>query len=89
MLEAWFWTLLVMGIYPYAIYPVIVGVLGRFRNRVVIRDDAHMPHVTVITAAFNEQAHIGATIENKLRQDYPPGLLDVIVVSDESADGTD
>lgn len=89
MLEAWFWMLLIVGVYPYAIYPVLVAVLGRLYTRRVRRDDAHTPRVTIITAAFNEQDHIGATIENKLRQDYPPGLLDVIVVSDASVDGTD
>jgi cellulose synthase/poly-beta-1,6-N-acetylglucosamine synthase-like glycosyltransferase len=89
MLEAWFWTLLVVGIYPYAIYPVLVALLGRFTHRNVRRDDNFMPRVTVITAAFNEQAHIGATVLNKLEQSYPPDLLDMIVVSDASSDGTD
>jgi cellulose synthase/poly-beta-1,6-N-acetylglucosamine synthase-like glycosyltransferase len=89
MLETWFWTLLIVGIYPYAIYPVLVVILGRLVNRKVRRDDAFKPVVTVITAAYNEQAHIGATVENKLRQDYPPELLDVIVVSDASSDRTD
>ena len=89
MLEAWFWTLLIVGLYPYVFYPVAVALLGRLTNRAVRHDNAFAPRVTVITAAFNEQAHIGATIENKLRQDYPPGMLDVIVVSDASTDGTD
>jgi cellulose synthase/poly-beta-1,6-N-acetylglucosamine synthase-like glycosyltransferase len=89
MLEVWFWTLLIVGIYPYAIYPLMVAVFGRLVDRKLARDDAFKPAVTVITAAFNEQAHIGATVENKLRQDYPPDLLDVIVVSDASSDGTD
>jgi len=89
MLEAWFWTLLIVGLYPYLIYPVAVALLGGLTNRAVRRDDSFTPNVTVITAAFNEQAHIGAAIENKLRQDYPPGLLEMIVVSDASTDGTD
>jgi len=89
MLDVWFWALLIVGLYPYLIYPVAVAVLGRVINRVVRRDDAFRPHVTIITAAFNEQAHIGATIDNKLRQDYPPERLDMIVVSDASADRTD
>jgi len=89
MLDVWFWTLLLVGLYPYVIYPVVVAALGRLANRTVRRDDAFVPQVTVITAAFNEQAHIGATIDNKLRQDYPPDRLDMIVVSDASADRTD
>jgi cellulose synthase/poly-beta-1,6-N-acetylglucosamine synthase-like glycosyltransferase len=89
MLAAWFWILGVVGLYPYVIYPMLIALLGRVIRRDVRRDDATLPRVTVITAAFNEQAHIAATVENKLRQDYPAELLDVIVVSDASADRTD
>lgn len=89
MLEVWFWTLLIVGLYPYVIYPVLVAALGRVVNRPVRSDDSYLPHVTVITAAFNEQAHIEATVLNKLAQDYPPERLDIIVVSDCSTDRTD
>jgi cellulose synthase/poly-beta-1,6-N-acetylglucosamine synthase-like glycosyltransferase len=66
-----------------------VGALGRVLRRTVAASDTYLPRVTVLTAAFNEARHIEATVLNKLRQDYPAGLLDVIVVSDESTDGTD
>jgi cellulose synthase/poly-beta-1,6-N-acetylglucosamine synthase-like glycosyltransferase len=89
MLETWFWVLAFVGLYSYVIYPVCVTLLGKLLSRPVRGDDAHLPHVTVITAAYNEQAHIAATVENKLRQDYPAERLDVIVVSDCSADRTD
>jgi cellulose synthase/poly-beta-1,6-N-acetylglucosamine synthase-like glycosyltransferase len=89
MLEAWFWALAVVGLYPYVIYPVVVAALGRVMRRTVRRDDGYLPQVTVITAAYNEEAHIAATVENKLRQDYPADKLDVIVVSDASVDRTD
>src|SRR5690606_23976479 len=36
-----------------------------------------------------EARYIGATIRNKLAQDYPAEQLNVIVVSDDSSDGTD
>lgn len=89
MLEWIFWIALLLGVYPYALYPVAVRLVGRVRSRAVALSDEHLPRVTVITAAFNEAAHIEATIHNKLRQDYPSELLDIIVVSDESVDGTD
>jgi cellulose synthase/poly-beta-1,6-N-acetylglucosamine synthase-like glycosyltransferase len=89
VLEAWFWILLAAGLYPYAIYPLLVWLLGRVTNRSVRRDDAYLPRVTVITAAFNEQAHIEATVRDKLAQDYPRELLEMIVVSDCSSDATD
>jgi len=89
MLEICFWALVGVGLYPYVVYPVLVTLLGRAFNRPVARDDGYLPTVTVITAAFNEQAHIGATVENKLGQDYPADRLEVIVVSDCSSDRTD
>ncbi|AMN47460.1 glycosyl transferase [Steroidobacter denitrificans] len=89
MLEWIFWIVLLLGVYPYVLYPIAVGLAGRIRARPVAARDDHWPKVTVITAAFNEAAHIEATVRNKLEQDYPREQLDVIVVSDESVDGTD
>ena len=40
-------------------------------------------------AAYNEEGDIGATVRNKLEQDYPSDLLEVIVISDGSTDRTD
>jgi cellulose synthase/poly-beta-1,6-N-acetylglucosamine synthase-like glycosyltransferase len=89
MLETWFWVLVFVGLYPYVFYPVFLALLGKLLRRPVRGDEAHLPQVTVITAAYNEQAHIAATVDNKLAQDYPADKLDVIVVSDCSADRTD
>jgi glycosyltransferase involved in cell wall biosynthesis len=47
------------------------------------------PKVTVLIPAFNEAAVIRSTIENKLQQNYPFESLEIIVISDESEDGTD
>jgi cellulose synthase/poly-beta-1,6-N-acetylglucosamine synthase-like glycosyltransferase len=47
------------------------------------------PRVSVLVAAYNEAAHIAATVENKLAQDYPAERLEIVVVSDASDDGTD
>lgn len=44
--------------------------------------------VTVVIAARNEEMNIGATIQDVLDQDYPPGLLEVIIVNDHSTDST-
>lgn len=89
MLETVFFVAAALGLYPYFIYPIAAVILGRLFNKPVMRLEDHLPRVTVITAAFNEARSIGATVRNKLAQDYPPGLLDVMVVSDESVDGTD
>jgi len=89
MLEWIFWVSLLLGIYPYALYPLAVKLLGGALRRRVRAADEPLPRVTVLTAAFNEARHIEATVRNKLAQDYPAELIDVIVISDESTDGTD
>jgi len=89
LLEWVFWSLLFLGLYPYVIYPLLVIALGKLIERRVAASDDYLPRVTVITAAYNEARHIAATVRNKLEQDYPAHLIDVIVVSDESTDGTD
>lgn len=89
MLEWTFWILVLLGAYPYALYPIFVRLLGRALQRPVHADEEFLPRVTVITAAYNEVACIEASVRNKLTQDYPPELLNVVVVSDESTDGTD
>lgn len=88
-MEALFWLLLVLGLYPYVLYPVLASLLGRAVDRPVRKDAAFLPRITVITAAYNEARHIEATVRNKLAQDYPADLIDVLVVSDGSEDGTD
>lgn len=89
MVTGIFWLSLLLLIYIYIGYPVAIRVLAACRPRPVIRDDSHKPSVTIVIAAYNEAAEIGATLTNKLRQDYPSDLLEILVVSDESDDGTD
>lgn len=82
---------LLMLVYVYAGYPVLARFLGGLVRRRVwsAAPGAHQPTVTVMIAAFNEAAHIAATVRNKLEQDYPADRLNVIVISDASDDGTD
>ena len=82
------WACLFTIVYAYAGYPLTL--LACPRRRVSrSRPEERERHVTVVIAAFNEAAHIADTVRNKLAQDYPADLLDVIVVSDGSTDGTD
>ncbi len=86
--EVWFWTCLGVGLYPYLLYPLAVALLRLVRPRPV-RGGAITPRVTVVISAYNEASHIEATVRNKLAQDYPTALLDVMVASDGSTDDTD
>jgi cellulose synthase/poly-beta-1,6-N-acetylglucosamine synthase-like glycosyltransferase len=47
------------------------------------------PATTIVLAAHNEAANIGAKLENVLSLDYPTEQLEVIVASDGCDDGTD
>src|SRR5579864_2834063 len=86
--ERIFWVCLIVGFYPYIGYPLCVALLKGVRLRPVHRA-AITPSVSVVISAFNEAPHIMSTVRNKLAQDYPPSLLDVMVASDASTDGTD
>jgi cellulose synthase/poly-beta-1,6-N-acetylglucosamine synthase-like glycosyltransferase len=72
----------------YVGYPLCIALLKAVRPRPV-RSREIAPTVTVVISAHNEAGHIAATVRNKLQQDYPAALLDVMVVSDGSTDGTD
>lgn len=86
-METIFWVCLLLGLYPYLIYPLLAWIAARVVAYQVVRGDAKPP-VSILIAAYNEAAHIEATIRNKLQQDYQ-GTLEVLVASDGSCDGTD
>ena len=69
-------------------YPVAAEIAARVRPRPVRRDEEAEPSVTVIVAAYNEEAVIERRLENLLALDYPPEKLDVVVASDASSDRT-
>lgn len=50
--------------------------------------EADLPFVSLILAAHNEDAVIGAKVKNALAQDYPANRYEVIVCSDGSTDDT-
>lgn len=87
-MEIAFWVSVLLVIYPYAVYPLVVLALAWLRPRpVLVRPYA--PMVTVLIPAYNEADCIGATVQNKLDQNYPREKLQIIVASDGSSDGTD
>ena len=76
----------------YAGYPLLVALLAdRFGHAPEEPDPGRediTPPLTVVVAAYNEQARIAARIGDILAQDYPSALLRVLVVSDGSSDRT-
>ena len=87
-MELAFWLCVFWVFYVFAGYSLIVSLLVRVINRPVCKKEI-FPRVTVIIAAYNEAQHVVETVNNKLEQEYPANLLNVIVVSDESDDDTD
>lgn len=87
-MEVIFWLSALCVMYIYIGYPLLLRYLPKRLSRSQVLAE-ELPKVTVIIPAFNESMAIRQTIENKLGQDYPLDKLEVIVVSDESEDGTD
>jgi Glycosyl transferase family 2 len=44
--------------------------------------------VTCVVTAYNHERFVAEAVDSALHQDYPPELLDVVVVNDGSTDGT-
>ncbi|MFL5342292.1 MAG: glycosyltransferase family 2 protein [Gemmataceae bacterium] len=77
--------------YAYIGYPVVIWALsrlfGRDRRRPDV-DDAQLPTVSLLIAAYNEESEIAGRIENALEMDYPADKLEIVVASDGSSDRT-
>jgi len=83
-----FWISACLVVYTYLGYPLLLWVFARLRPRDVRKRKIH-PSVSIIIAARNEADKIRNKIDNTLTLNYPPSLIEVIVASDASDDGTD
>ncbi len=75
--------------YSYVGYPLTILFLSRFFNNKVALDDHHLPEVSLLIAAYNEEESIADKVRNSLELDYPKDKLEIVVVSDGSSDRTD
>lgn len=87
MLKPLFWISLAAILYTYVGYPLAIWMLARFCPRRVAKAPI-TPRLSVVVACLNEEPNIGARLQNLLQSDYPRELLEIIVVSDGSTDGT-
>ncbi len=88
VLKAVFWTAIGWIAYTYALYPLIIALLGRKKS-----DVTHAPafagSISIVIAACNEEGVIAARVEELLRLITISGLPgEIIVVSDGSVDAT-
>ena len=72
---------------PHFIYPPLLYVLSRCKRP--RPTGTAQPSATLVISAFNEAQVIRQKIENALQLDYPSELLEIMVISDASDDGTD
>ena len=82
-----FWSAVGLIAYTYVLFPVLVLLRSKVWQRPYLAAD-HEPSVSLVIIAHNEQASIGAKLENVLALDYPRDRLQVIIGSDGSTDET-
>lgn len=78
-----------VAVYTYFGYPVMLWVASRFHKPATPSHPGVWPSVSVVVPAYNEERQIAGAIEALLSQDYPASLLQILVLSDASADATD
>lgn len=98
-----FWGCVLTIVYSYALYPLLLMVCSAVKqllsdNHFIWHSrgrradgevsDEHLPAVTVVIAAYNEQSCIAQRVANILAQDYPADKLTLLVGSDGSIDDT-
>ena len=88
LIQIVFWAAVLALVYTYLGYPLLLFAISAIRSRPV-RQAAFEPSVTVIITAYNEERDLKAKLENTLALNYPRELLEIIVASDCSSDGTD
>ena len=86
-IRAGFWLSAGWIAYTYAGFPVLVALRGLLRHRPLAGGEV-LPSITVVVPAYNESAIIVEKLANTLALEYPPDLLEVVVASDGSNDGT-
>lgn len=84
-----FWICVALVFYIYLGFPLLIALLGRSRRRDIAIPEEILPQVTLLISAYNESREIAAKVENSLSLQYPPGRLEIVVISDCSDDGTD
>ncbi|HQK99944.1 MAG TPA: glycosyltransferase family 2 protein [Smithellaceae bacterium] len=91
-LEIVFLVLAGLVVYTYAGYGACMILFAAVKDRLTrphqtTDDKGFEPTVTLIVAAFNEEAWLATKIENSLSLDYPQEKFTIVFVTDGSTDG--
>jgi cellulose synthase/poly-beta-1,6-N-acetylglucosamine synthase-like glycosyltransferase len=82
-----FWVALGIILYAYFGYPLLIWVISKIYPKSEIYKP-YTPYVTLLIAAYNEEAVIEEKIKNSLSIDYPKERFQILVVTDGSIDKT-
>jgi cellulose synthase/poly-beta-1,6-N-acetylglucosamine synthase-like glycosyltransferase len=92
LLKTAFWASTGLLVYTHAGYPAALAVLDRVRGSRSDADravsDPELPGVSIIVAAYSEEAVVADRVANLRALDYPADKLEVIVACDGSPDAT-
>ena len=91
ILPAHFWACFAAVFYAYVAYPAVVFCLARLfgrRRRPDAPPEQDLPTLSLLVAAYNEEAVIEGRILNALAMDYPPDKLEIVVATDGCHDRT-
>lgn len=85
-----FWLSVGLVVYSYIGYPILIWVLARLFGHKPVPPAplAVWPKVSLLIAAYNEEAEIARRIENAIAMDYPREQLEIVIASDGSSDKT-
>jgi len=86
--ETVFLTAAFLLFYVYAGYPLLLALVGMFVRK-KRPEQGYYPQLSVLIAAYNEEAAIAEKIKQTLALEYPKDKLEVLVLSDCSKDKTD
>jgi len=89
VIESLFWMCAAAVAYVYVGYPLLISFLALWRSRRIPLASTPLPTVTLLISAYNEHRVIAEKLANSLALDYPLDILEIIVISDCSDDGTD
>lgn len=85
--ELVFWSAALLLAYTYAGYPLLAWLRSRL-FRCAPRKIDITPRISILCIAHNEARRIRDRIENLLALDYPRELVEIVIASDASTDGT-
>jgi cellulose synthase/poly-beta-1,6-N-acetylglucosamine synthase-like glycosyltransferase len=83
-----FWLSTGLLVYAQAGYGVLLAALSRLRRAAPAYAPAEPPSVSLVVAAYAEEAVIADKVANALALDYPRDRLEIVVACDGSPDAT-